>query len=72
MSSKEAIAFDEDELLELEMILIDEDAEAALDFLKRGVWKKIELARRGRLKSHLDAGQDDVVKEYHQQQDERG
>ena len=66
MSPKEAIAFDSDELLELEMILVDEDAEAALQFLKRAVWKKLQLAQQGRLKCHLDYGATDTVADYQQ------
>ena len=64
MSTREAVGFAEEELTELEMILADEDAEAALDFLKRAVWKKVEAARRGRLKCHLNAGTNDAVEEF--------
>jgi len=64
MNPKEAIAFDADELLELEMILVDEDAKAALEFLKRAVWKKIQLTRQGRLKCHLDYGATDTVADF--------
>jgi hypothetical protein len=66
MATREAVAFDADELLELEMILVDEDTGAALEFLKRAVWQKIQRARRGRLKCHLDYGATDTVEEYHQ------
>jgi len=64
MSTKEAVGFDEGELLELEMILVDGDAPAALEFLKRAVWNKIQRARHGRLKCHLDYSAEDPVKEY--------
>lgn len=64
MNPKEAIAFDANELLEMEMILVDEDAKAALEFLKRAVWKKIQLARKGRLKCHLDYGTTDTVADF--------
>lgn len=64
MSTKEAVGFEQEELLELEMILVDEDAQAALEFLKRAVWNKIQRARRGRLKCHLDYSAEDTVNEY--------
>ena len=64
MNPKEAIAFDANELLEMEMILVDEDAQAALEFLKRAVWKKIQLARQGRLKCHLDYGTMDTAADF--------
>jgi UPF0288 family protein (methanogenesis marker protein 3) len=67
MSTKEAVAFDADELLELEMILVDEDAPAALEFLKRAVWNKIQRARHGRLKCHLDYSSTDTVQDYQQE-----
>ena len=66
MTTREAIAFDADELLELEMILVDEDAGAAFEFLKRAVWQKIQRARHGRLKCHLDYSSEDTVAGYHQ------
>ena len=65
MQTKEAVGFDQQELLELEMTLVDEDKEAAFEFLKRSVWKKLERLRQGRLKSHLDSGGQDPVEEYH-------
>ena len=64
MSTREAVGFSEEELGELEIILVDEDADAALEFLKRAVWTKIKAARRGRLKCHMDAGTTDAVEEY--------
>ena len=66
MSTREAVGFDPEELLELEMILVDEDAEAALAFLKRAVWIKIQRARQGRLKSHLDQRETSPVEEFEQ------
>jgi len=51
---KAAIAFDEEELLELERILIDQDEKEALRFLKKSVHDKIARSQQGRLKSHLD------------------
>jgi len=71
MGTKEAVGFEEEELLELEMILVDEDRDAALDFLKRAVWKKVEQARRGRLKGHLDSGATDPVRAFQKEQREK-
>jgi len=67
MSTKEAVGFEQEELLELEMILVDEDAQAALEFLKRAVWAKIQRARHGRLKCHLDYTTEDTVEKYQQE-----
>jgi hypothetical protein len=38
---KTAIAFEEEELLELERIMIDRDEKEALDFLKKSVYDKV-------------------------------
>jgi len=71
MGTKEAVGFnEEEELLELEMIIVDEDCVEALEFLHRVVWRKIELARRGRLKSHLDSGSADPVRTFEKEQKE--
>jgi len=51
---KTAIAFDENELIKLEGIIIDEDEAEALKFLKRAVYNKIAKGQQDRLKSHLD------------------
>jgi len=45
---KTAIALDEAELPELERIVIDQDGEAALKFLRKVVYRKIELSQRAR------------------------
>jgi len=71
MGTKEAVGFSEEELLELEMIIVDEDSVEALDFLRRVVWKKIELARRGRLKSHLNSGSVDPVRTFEKERKEK-
>ena len=60
---KAAIAFDEKELLELERIVTDRDEKEALRFLKKSVYDKIARSQQGRLKSHLDTG-DDVVERF--------
>ena len=51
---KTAIAFDENELIKLEGIIIDEDETEALKFLKRAIYNKIAKGQQDRLKSHLD------------------
>lgn len=51
---KTAVAFDENDLIELEEIVIDNDAEQALKFLKKSVYERIVHSQQGRLKSHLD------------------
>ena len=49
MASREVVALDELDLAELERILLDRDADAALEFLKQAIWERIRQARRGRL-----------------------
>jgi len=53
---KTAIAFEQEELLELEQIIIDHDEREALKFLKESVYDKIVSSQQGKLKSHLDTG----------------
>lgn len=60
MLRREAIALNEEELLELEMIITDLDKDAALEFLKKSVYDKVVRARRNRLKCHLDMHGDPV------------
>lgn len=57
---KTAIAFDEQDLMALEEIIIDQDEAAALKFLKRSVYNRIARAQQDRLKSHLDTPGDPV------------
>ena len=59
---KEAVALDEEELLELERIVIDRDEKEALLFLKKSVYDRIVHSQQGQLKSHLDRGSDSVRK----------
>lgn len=61
---REAIVLDERELLELEMILVDEDGDEALRFLKKSVYAKVKRNQRNRLKSHLDGGSDDPASDF--------
>ncbi len=51
---KTAVGFDENDLIELQRIVVDGEAEEALTFLKRSVYDRIILSQQGRLKSHLD------------------
>ena len=53
-----AIAFEQEELLELEQIIIDHDEREALKFLKESVYDKIAHSQQGKLKSHLDTSGD--------------
>jgi hypothetical protein len=53
---KTAVAFDENDLLELERIVIDGDEKGALLFLRKAVYDKITRSQQGKLKSHLDMG----------------
>ena len=57
---KTAIAFDEEELLELEQIVADDDGKGALAFLKKSVYSKVARSQGAKLKSHLDSGGDPV------------
>ncbi len=54
---KTAISLEEEELLELEQIIVDSDEKEALVFLKRSVYNKVDRSQQGRLKSHLDTGE---------------
>jgi len=57
-----AIAFDEQELLELERVITDRDEKGAFNFLKKAVYDKITRSQQGKLKSHLDTSGDPVGK----------
>jgi hypothetical protein len=57
---KTAVAFDENDLLELERIVTDADEKEALSFLRKAVYNKISRSQQGRLKSHLDTGDNPV------------
>lgn len=52
-----SIVLTDEEQAELQMILTDRDAQAALRFVKEVVWAKVQAARRKGLRSHLEAGQ---------------
>ena len=55
---KLSIVLDEREQQELQMILTDRDATAALQFLREIVWSQVQAMRRKALRSHLEAGQE--------------
>lgn len=55
---KSAIFLDEDELMELERIMLDQDNEAAIGYLKKSVYEKVVRSQQGRLKGHLDTSGD--------------
>ncbi len=57
---KAAISLDEAEVLELERVITDRDEKEAIAFLKRCVYDRILHAQQGRLKSHLDSGDNPV------------
>jgi len=59
---KAAISLDEAEVLELERVITDRDEKEAIVFLKRCVYDRILHAQQGRLKSHLDSGDNPVDK----------
>ena len=52
---KIAIYFDEQEIMELQAVALDEDAEAALEFLKK-LKKKIEVQQRSQCGSKIVRG----------------
>ncbi len=49
LANRTAVAFDEDDLAELERIVLDRDAEAALEYLRRVVWPRVRQVRRGQV-----------------------
>ena len=59
---KTAIAFDEQELMKLERIIIDHDQTEALRFLRRAVYSKIAKAQKNILRCHLDVSGDPIDK----------
>jgi hypothetical protein len=50
---KTALSLEEDEMVELQRIIIDDDQEEALRFLRKSVFEKILYYQQGKLKSHL-------------------
>ena len=56
---KISVVLDEQQQAELQMILTDRDAEAALRFLKEVVWAQVQAAHNKELRSHLEKGAGD-------------
>ncbi len=50
------VVLNDERQAELKMILVDEDEQAALIFLKEVVWEQIQAALRLGLRSHLEKG----------------
>ena len=57
-AKREAVALEPHEIVELEQIVTDKDRDAAYEFLKERIYKKIRSAQRNRLHSHLDGASD--------------
>ncbi len=57
---KVAISLEAQELMELERIMIDSDEKAAFLYLKKIVYDRIIKSQKGKLKSHLDSGNNPV------------
>ena len=53
---KVSVVLDEQQQTELQMILADKDAEAALLFLKEVIWTQVQAIHRKELRSHLEKG----------------
>jgi len=53
---KVSVVLDEKQQNELQMILADKDAEAALLFLKEVIWTLVQAVHRKELRSHLEKG----------------
>jgi len=53
---KVSVVLDEQQQNELQMILADKDAEAAMLFLKEVIWTQIQAVHRKELRSHLEKG----------------
>ncbi len=66
---KTAVAFEEEELVELQRIIIDRDEKEALMFLKRSVYDKVCKSQQGRLKCHLDTGGESPVETFKGKED---
>ena len=52
---KSGIAFNEEEIMDLEQIIIDQDEKAALLFLRKSVYEKIAQSQQRQLKCYLDS-----------------
>ncbi len=59
---KTVISIDENDLIELERIIVDQDKEEALRFLRKSIYIKIIHSQQGKLRSHLDGENNPVEK----------
>jgi hypothetical protein len=50
------VVLDEEQQMELQMILADQDKEAALLFLKQVIWEQVQSSNRKALRGHLEKG----------------
>jgi hypothetical protein len=50
------VTLDDQQQAELQMILADEDAEAALQYLEEVIWAQVQATHRKELRSHLGMG----------------
>ncbi len=55
---KKTLTLDPQEVMELERIIIDEDREGALQFLKKNIYPRFIASQQDHLKSHLDGCSD--------------
>ncbi len=53
---KVSVVLDEQQQVELQMILTDEDREAALRYLKEVIWSQVQATHQKELRSHLEQG----------------
>ena len=53
---KVSVVLDEQQQVELQMILTDEDKEAALRYLKEVIWSQVQAIHQKELRSHLEQG----------------
>ena len=53
---KTVVSLEAPDLMELEGIVMDSDEKAALRYLKKTIYDRVDREQQGRLKSHLDGG----------------
>ena len=56
--TRKTLTLEPEEVIELERIILDEDAESAYTFLKKNIYRKFLTSQENRLKSHLDGCND--------------
>ncbi len=55
------LCIEEHEIIELERVILDNNQEEALRFLKKSVYEKILHSQQGKLKSHLESDNNPVI-----------